>query len=74
MIVDAIYADGVFKPVQSVALPENESVRITVESNSKLSSAEWMKRVREFRRKIEAKYGVLPDSTEVIRADRCRDV
>ena len=30
------------------------------------------KRIREFRRRMQEKYGVMPDSTELIREDRMR--
>ncbi len=30
------------------------------------------KRIREFRQKMKEKYGVMPDSTEIIREDRMR--
>ncbi len=33
---------------------------------------EQVERIKEFRQKIKEKYGVMPDSTEIIREDRMR--
>ena len=76
MTIDAIYADGVFTPISPVgpnALPENQRVRLTVEPNPNSISADWIRELGEYHIELERKYGVFPDSTEIIRADRCRD-
>ena len=71
--IEAIYSDGVFEPITTVELPENQRVRIVVEHVEKLNVAEWLKAVNEFHRELESKYGLFPDSTEIIRTDRRRD-
>jgi predicted DNA-binding antitoxin AbrB/MazE fold protein len=67
--VEAIYAGGVFKPIDPVPLPENQRVRLTVEP---VDTTGWLEAVREFQRKVVASHGVLPDSTPDIAADRRR--
>jgi len=68
--IEAVYSGGVFKPVDTVNLPENQRVRIYIESRDGLSIAEVLAASREHRRKMEARHGLLPDSTEIIRASR----
>ena len=70
--VEAIYADGVFKPLSRVTLQENQRVRLTVEPAEPLDSSAWLDAVREFQRQVAANHGVLPDSTPDIAADRRR--
>jgi predicted DNA-binding antitoxin AbrB/MazE fold protein len=72
-IVDAIYSRGVFTPMGSVALPENQRVRLTVEPSDKPSFETWLADVTEFHRQLIASHGVLPDSTPEIATDRRRD-
>jgi predicted DNA-binding antitoxin AbrB/MazE fold protein len=67
--LEAIYAGGVFRPVDPVSLPENQRVRLTVEP---VPTANWLDAVREFQRQVVANHGVLPDSTPDIAADRRR--
>ena len=71
--IDAIYSGGVFRPIKAVDLPENQCVRLYVASHEPLGVVEWLSAVREHRRNIEARHGILPDSTDDIHADRYRD-
>jgi predicted DNA-binding antitoxin AbrB/MazE fold protein len=71
--IDAVYSGGVFTPVDKVDLPENQRVRIYVEPHSIVNLTEWLAAASEHRRNMEARHGLLPDSTEIIRADRNRD-
>jgi predicted DNA-binding antitoxin AbrB/MazE fold protein len=73
-VVDAVYANGTFHPVSPVDLPENLRVRLTVEVAQKMSMAEWLELTQKLRDEQVAKYGVFPDSTPDIAADRRRDV
>ena len=41
-IIDAIYVSGVFKPLGQVSLPENQRVRLTVESANDDSAGPWL--------------------------------
>jgi predicted DNA-binding antitoxin AbrB/MazE fold protein len=68
--IEAVYSGGVFKPVDTVNLPENQRVRIYIESREGLGVTELLAAAREHRRKMEARHVLLPDSTEIIRASR----
>jgi predicted DNA-binding antitoxin AbrB/MazE fold protein len=72
--VEAVYEDGIFKPVGTVALTNKQSVRLTIEvlDKSELPLDEWFEQTREFRERMRAKYGTFPDSTESIVEDRRR--
>jgi predicted DNA-binding antitoxin AbrB/MazE fold protein len=70
--IEAIYQDGVFKPVGQVALPQNQRVRLTVEPVSGAEVLAWLEEVREVQRPIFAARGFLPDSTPGIAEDRRR--
>lgn len=74
--VDAIFEDGVFKPVGPVALEEKQRVRLKVEPVPEAAEPQpdcWQQ-AREFQEVLFRKYGYLPDSTRDIAEDRMRDV
>jgi predicted DNA-binding antitoxin AbrB/MazE fold protein len=71
--IEAIYENGVFKPVEPVVLPEKERVRLQVEVLSPDGRA-WFAEMRESRARLQEKYGAYPDSTKDIAEDRRRDV
>jgi len=68
--VDAIYTSGVFKPLEAVNLPENQRVRLTVETPLASALDRWLQDVQTFQQKLIAQHGVLPDSTTDIATDR----
>ncbi len=70
--IEAVYQDGVFKPVEQVALPQNQRVRLTVESVSGNEVLAWLDEVRKIQEPILATRGFLPDSTPDIAEDRRR--
>lgn len=70
--VEAIFADGVFRPLSQVSIPENQRVRLTIEPAVASELSSWLDAVREFQKQLIAKHGVLPDSTPEIAADRRR--
>ena len=70
--VDAIYQDGVFRPLEPVCFVENQRVAISVEPVRKEDALAWIERVSESRRHFAAEHGILPDSTLDIAADRAR--
>lgn len=76
--VDAIFEDGVFKPVGPVVLEEKQRVRLNIEpvrNTSPEAAKAWMERARAMRQRHFQKYGQhLPDSTPDIAEDRMRDV
>jgi predicted DNA-binding antitoxin AbrB/MazE fold protein len=72
--IEAIYENGVFKPVQPVSLPERQRVQIDVRPVAAASITSWLAEARQLRDRIAARVGVLPDSTPEIAEDRRRDV
>jgi predicted DNA-binding antitoxin AbrB/MazE fold protein len=72
--VEAVYQDGVFKPTASVALPDNQRVRLRVESLGRPDVEDLLEQIRTFHERWIAERGPLPDSTPDIAEDRRRDV
>jgi predicted DNA-binding antitoxin AbrB/MazE fold protein len=70
--VDAIYQGGVFKPLGPVALSENQRVLLGIEPVDVQDAAAWLEETDRLRNSLAAKYGVFPDSTLDIAADRAR--
>jgi predicted DNA-binding antitoxin AbrB/MazE fold protein len=70
--IEAVYEDGVFRPLGEVQCKEHERVRITIEVADRTHSASWLDAVRDFQRQVIANHGVLPDSTADIANDRRR--
>jgi predicted DNA-binding antitoxin AbrB/MazE fold protein len=77
--VEAVYQGGVFKPVRPVDLPENQQVRLEFEPvclpdpDYVAKARTWLDNVHRLQQELLDKYGVFPDSTELIREDRYRD-
>ena len=71
-LVDAIYENGVFRPLEPVAMKENQRVALHVESVPQEDARTWINRVGESRRAMAAKHGIFPDSTLDIAEDRAR--
>ena len=73
--VDAIYQNGVFKPLQELGLPENQRVRLSVqpvEAGDVLAWRDWLAEVQEQKQRIIAERGYFPDSAPDIAEDRRR--
>ena len=70
--VDAIYQDGVFRPLEPVCFVENQRVAISVETVRKEDALAWIEDVSRFREQVAARCGVLPDSALDIAVDRAR--
>jgi predicted DNA-binding antitoxin AbrB/MazE fold protein len=70
--VEAIYQNGIFKPLQEVRLPENQRVRLCVQSVEAKDIRAWFEEVQQLRRRIIAQRGHFPDSTIDIAEDRRR--
>ncbi len=68
--IEAVCRDGVFKPVEEVPLPQNQRVRLTVESLPRNDLLEWLAEMRKIQQSIFDREGFLPDSTPEIAADR----
>ncbi len=71
--IEAIYQGGVFRPVGAIELPEGQRVRLRVEPLARDADEDaWWEETRQHRQKLLDKYGVFPDSTPDIAADRMR--
>ena len=70
--VEAIYQNGVFKPLQDVGLPENQRVRLSVQPVEAGDVRAWLARIEERHQRIIAERGYFPDSTLDIAEDRRR--
>lgn len=72
--VEAIYQNGVFRPLERLELPEDTRLQISFERNQKKQHMlEWLKDADAFREQLRQKYGTFPDSAEMIAEDRRRD-
>lgn len=72
--IEAIYRNGVFEPLGTVELRENERVRLSVEPVARPDLLAWLDDVRQLQAKLVAKHGTFPDSTADIAEDRRREV
>lgn len=70
--VEAIYHNGVFKPLQDVELPENQWVRLSFEPTGAGDARAWLARVQQRQKRIIAERGCFPDSSLDIADDRRR--
>jgi len=70
--IEAIYENGVFRPLGEVGLPENQRVKLDVQPINSDAVA-WFAEMRRAREEIAAKYGPFPDTTAMIAEDRRRD-
>jgi predicted DNA-binding antitoxin AbrB/MazE fold protein len=70
--VDAIYQDGVFKPLQEVGLSDNQRVRLSVQPIETDDARAWLAEVQELQQRIIAQRGYFPDSAAGIAEDRRR--
>ena len=68
--VDAIYQNGVFKPLQELGLPENQRVRLSIQPVEVGDVRAWLAEVQEMQQRIIAQRGYFPDSTADIAEDR----
>jgi predicted DNA-binding antitoxin AbrB/MazE fold protein len=72
--VEAVFQNGVFKPVRPVDLPENQRVQLDVRPVPNEEVRAWLDQLRQTRERLQAKYGLFPDSTPDIAEDRMRDL
>jgi predicted DNA-binding antitoxin AbrB/MazE fold protein len=69
---EAIYQNGVFKPLAPVAMSENQRVSLEIELVATQNAAAWLEETDRLRNRLAAEHGVFPDSTLDIAADRAR--
>lgn len=70
--IEAIYQNGVFKPLEGVRLPENQRVRLSVQPLEARDAKAWLAGVQQRQQQIIAERGYFPDSTTDIAEDRKR--
>lgn len=70
--IEAVFQNGVFKPLLPIVLPENQRVTLQFEATEPPREPGWMENVKERKRRFVEQYGPLPDSTPDIAADRAR--
>lgn len=70
--LEAIYQNGVFKPLEAVGLPENQRVRLSVEPLEARDVSAWFAGVQQRQQRIIAERGYFPDSASDIAEDRRR--
>ena len=71
--IDAVYQNGVFKPLQAVPCQENQRVRLSIQPVEVSDVQNWLADVQRLQQQIIAKRGCFPDSSGDIAADRARD-
>jgi predicted DNA-binding antitoxin AbrB/MazE fold protein len=70
--VEAIFQNGIFKPLEEVQLPDNQRVRLSVQSIEAVDTRNWLEEVQQMRQRIIAQRGYFPDSSHDIAEDRWR--
>ncbi len=71
--IEAIYQNGVFKPLGKVDLPDNQRVLLSIQTDQPGDWKAWLESVQAIHRRIIEERGYYPDSTPDIREDRDRD-
>jgi predicted DNA-binding antitoxin AbrB/MazE fold protein len=72
--VEAVYQNGVFKPLSAVPLEENQRVHLSVRPVDVAETLAWLDDMQERHRRIVESRGYFPDSTPDIAEDRRRGV
>lgn len=70
--VDAIYQNGIFKPLQDVQLAENQRVRLSFQPLETVDIQAWLDAIQEQQKRIIGERGYFPDSAASIAEDRRR--
>ena len=70
--IDAVFQDGVFRPLGPVALPSNQRVRLTYNPVGHADALSWLKAVQALQSRLVAAHGVYPSSVDDIANDRRR--
>jgi predicted DNA-binding antitoxin AbrB/MazE fold protein len=68
--VEAIYQQGVFRPLEPVPLSDDQRVRLSIETMQEQSLRSWMQSAEALQDSIRQRHGVFPDSTPDIAANR----
>ena len=71
---EAIFEDGVLRPLERLPFADRQHVWIRVEPLETRDVADWLRNVSRHQVSVLARVGTLPDSTLSIAEDRCRDL
>ena len=71
--IEAVYQNGVFKPLEAVPFQENQRVRLSIQPVEASNVPNWLAEVQRLQQQIVGQRGLFPDSTSDIAADRIRD-
>lgn len=69
-VIEAVYENGVFRPVGSVALPDKQRVQLSIAPVPSPAGPSWLDELRQERERVAAAYGPFPDMTALIAEDR----
>jgi predicted DNA-binding antitoxin AbrB/MazE fold protein len=72
LIVDAIYENGVLRPLEDLPLHEHQQVQVSIQFKTALLQS--LDRLADHRARLRTECGELPDSTSLIQEDRARDL
>jgi predicted DNA-binding antitoxin AbrB/MazE fold protein len=61
--IEAMYRNGVFKPLEEVSLSENQRGWLSVQPIEAGDARDWLTRVQQRQQRIVAERGYFPDST-----------
>ncbi len=70
--VEAVYQNGVFKPLVEVRLPDSQRVMLTVRPLAAKNVRDWLRAAQAFQQQLANRQGLLSDSTIDIAEDRAR--
>lgn len=70
--VEAIYKDGVFKPLKLVPLSDNQKVYLHIQPIVDQEVQAWLEQAQQLQQKIVSARGHFPDSVQDIATDRTR--
>lgn len=70
--IEAVFQNGVFKPLVPIVLPENQRVQLEVKPVETNDILAWLEQANRVRQSILDRHGMLPDTTPDIAEDRMR--
>jgi predicted DNA-binding antitoxin AbrB/MazE fold protein len=70
--IEAIYQDGVFKPLGQIVMRDHQRVRLEVRLVEDSNVAAWLDEVQNYQKLILSNRRPFPDSSSDIAADRGR--
>jgi predicted DNA-binding antitoxin AbrB/MazE fold protein len=70
--IEAIYRQGVFKPLDPVDLREDQHVRLSIQPTEHESPTKWLQSIQGLQASVTRRHGYLPDSAPDIATDRLR--